>query len=194
MQRFNKKPNYKKRQYVGNSIIYEFPYKRKNYPNYLEKAKSCFNYLQNIEWDSPDRLTITTEPFHVKGLSRMTTDDFSFTCPESIFANNPELRVPGPWYISINSIDTDYDNMNLFSDLFNEEPRMKANVIGKISPFEFWTRNGRRVMEAARLEYDTENPSNYQVREKIYEIYEGPRLINFDKFFCDICLSFVKKF
>jgi hypothetical protein len=173
MHRFSKRPTNKK--YDANPIICKFPYKKKNYKDYIEKAKSCFSYLQNIEWNSAERLTITNEPFQVKGLPKMTQDDFSFNCPESIFSLHPDLRIPGKIYVSINSIDTDYDNMNIFSDLFNEEPRMKANVIGKTSPFDYWEQNCMKIIRAARTEHYTEDPSNYQLREKLYEMHYNKR-------------------
>jgi hypothetical protein len=101
--------------------------------------------------------------------------DFSLNCPDSIFSVNPKLEIPKPVFVSINSIDTDYDNMNIFSDLFNEIPRIQANMIGKVSPMNFWKRNKNRIADQAKLEYRTEDPSHYQLRETLYKMHSNGR-------------------
>lgn len=153
--------------------IPEFPFKRNNYPDWQQKARECFTYLANLPWDSPERLTINAEEYPIKNLSKLTAADFAFKCPAKLFENGLEDPVLEKYYITINSVDTDYDNMNIFSDLFNEEPRMNANVIGKMSPMQFWQRNYDKIKN--EVLFSRQELTNYNLREMLYIQFHNGR-------------------
>lgn len=145
-----------------------FPYKRNNYPDWKAKARSCFEYLESVDYSSADRLVISKEPITVKNLSRLSQDDFAFTCPSDIGVEDD-----GPVYVTIKSIDTDYENMNIFSDLFIEEARMNASMYKKISPMKFWQINHEKIRNALFLK--GEPITNHNLREMLYTMNHNGR-------------------
>jgi len=162
---------YKTRRNPTTQPAPSFPFKKNNYPDYIAKARECFDYLKNLDWSSPDRLIINKEPIQVKNLSQMSQEDFSYTCPGDIV--EPKVPDDGPVYVTIKSIDTDYENMNIFSDLFLEYARMEANVIGKNSPMDFWKKNYRRIQKEVMLA--RQDLTNYNLREMLYELHYNKR-------------------
>lgn len=148
-----------------------FPFKKNNYPDYVAKAKTCFEYLKNLDWSSPDRLIINKTPIEAKNLKRFGSEDFTYTCPGDIIG--VEIPDEGPVYVTIKSIETDYEHMNIFTDLFMEYARMEANMIGKISPMEFWKKNHKQIMNKVSLA--GQELTNYNLREMQYKMFANGR-------------------
>lgn len=110
-----------RRLYAGNAETPEFPYKKKFHKN---SATEIFNNLKNV---SPEKefLTIT----HKRPLP-----------PKFLPLKNATYK-NGKYYILKFKYPDDYDKYHILSDLFIEDVRIRANVQGYLSPYDYWTQN-----------------------------------------------------
>lgn len=71
-----------------------------------------------------------------------------------------------PFPIKLISDPKVYDKVNIITDLFTEEARMKAKVFSNPSPYEVWERDFERLQQYAMARFG--NISTLSIREAIY--------------------------
>lgn len=114
--------------------------------------KSYFHTDPTVFWNN----LLKHEPKLVKG-------EYELACPGA------DKRFPFTFRGAKHYIpyEDTYERIDLLTDLFTEEQRVKANVKGNISPYEYFSTNAGRII--ARLRTLGKQATPYNLREAVYE-------------------------
>ena len=160
----NKQPNlnfktlstYDKEDVVNEMKNIGFPYHK----YYINKAEYYFNNLKNFKYTlNPEIVN------YVQGIYFKSKISYVFKEPE-LFGYKTQLT---PTLITMKE---DYNTIDVITNLFSEEQRMKAKVYkGKseaISPFEFWMTEKSKIIDYIYAEKQSLN--TYNLREAIFKL------------------------
>ena len=59
------------------------------------------------------------------------------------------------------------NHINVITDLFQEEERVKCSFEGNLSPLEYWKKNKKQIKEFAKKKFEGK-VNNYTLRESLY--------------------------
>lgn len=133
--------------------IMQFPFKKLLYS--IDEVVEKFNNLRNYNY--VDRLYY--EPYQLRRINLNPT-----------FGDSHK-------YIRIKSLESDYEDFNILSDLFQEDQRLKCLVYTeKITPYDYYFENYDKVKQLAKTKPDSSrNLTNsqqqiYKMREALFDL------------------------
>ena len=154
---FKKLSEYDKYDVVDEMKSVEFPYHK----FYINTKDYYFNNLKNFKYNlNPEIVDL------VQGIYFKSYITYVFKEPE-LFGTKGRKMTP-----TLLTMKEDYNTIDVITNLFTEEQRIKAKVYkGKseaISPYEFWMTEKSKIIESI---YSKKQPLNtYTLREAIFEL------------------------
>lgn len=142
----------------------ELPLKRLNYSD--EQIHNMFNNLRNYNYY--ERI-VKKIPYKINKI------------------DNLDCRFEGE-FITVKSLETDYEDFNQLSDMFQEVNRLKCKVYTeKMSPYDYFIMNKHEIESFAKQKYS--KLTNYTVREALFE-----KTRECSSFRPNIMVTFIKMF
>jgi len=124
----------------------DFPYKRIYTTD--DQIHEMFNKLQKFNYK--DRILIKS----------YVLKNINFPSNKLLFMNEPVLLI---------NKESDYNNWNTISDMFQEKCRMKCKLYGQnLSAFEYWFNNKDKIKQYSLKNYGKDTP--FYLRESIYHL------------------------
>ncbi len=153
---FKQLSTYNKDDVVAEMKNVDFPYHK----YYINKPEFYFNNLKNFKYTLNPEIVDKIQGIYFK--SRIS---YTFKEPE-LFGMTKSMT---PTLVTMKE---DYNTIDVITNLFTEEQRMKAKVYkGKseaISPFEFWMTQKSKIIEVI---YSEKQPLNsYTLREALFKL------------------------
>ncbi len=160
---FKQLSTYDKDNIVSEMKNVDFPYHK----YYINKPEFYFNNLKNFKYTLNPEIVDKIQGIYFK--SRIS---YIFKEPELFGNKDPRSLIKGPLTPTLVTMKEDYNTIDVITNLFTEEQRMKAKVYkGKseaISPFEFWMTQKSKIID---LIYSEKQPLNsYTLREALFKL------------------------
>ena len=167
----NKQPNltfkqlssYNKEDVVDEMKVVGFPYHK----YYINKPDYYFNNLKNFKYTLNPEIVDTgpKAPARIQGIYFKSKITYTFKEPQ-LFGMTKSMTP------TLLTMKEDYNTIDVITNLFTEEERMKAKVYkGKseaVSPFEFWMTQKSKIID---LIYTEKQPLNsYTLREALFNL------------------------
>lgn len=145
----------------GNNIDIDFPYKK----NFMKSPEYYFN---NITTVANDLIIKTDKPYYINNIiSKIGMNNFKNMYPYIYKDLNKYV------YVSDNA--NIYEQVNILTDYFTEEPRIKSKGYGeKYSPYEYWQINKEEIIK--RLTNQNVKPTILMLRDYIYDAIQDARM------------------
>ena len=167
----NKQPNLTFKQlstYNKNDVVDEmksvgFPYHK----YYINKPDYYFNNLKNFKYTLNPEIVDRIQGIYFK--SRIS---YTFKEPQLFGTKDLGSLIKGNMTPTLVTMKEDYNTIDVITNLFTEEERIKAKVYkGKaeaVSPFEFWMTDKSKIID---LIYSEKQPLNsYTLREALFKL------------------------
>jgi 16S rRNA G966 N2-methylase RsmD len=130
---------------------HNFPYKYRAFANVNAEIIKRYHKLKAVNYK--DRLLLD-KPYILRGMEKLKPED---------------LLYEGHYTLLLTK-DSDYDDFNILSDLFNESCRMRCILTGRpMSPYDYYQKNYYKIKSYALKKYKVIN--HHTLRESIYELF-----------------------